>query len=100
MDYLKLFPPKKQTTFYSSLKWTASIADLIEIVYSFYHAKAINNGEVTIKQIVDTFEKAFNVELKGYSHTFLRIRGRSGERIVFINKLKEHLNAAILDADK
>ncbi|QSS96282.1 RteC domain-containing protein [Psychroflexus sp. ALD_RP9] len=68
--------------------WTATSTDFIELVYALYHSNSINNGQVTIKEIVQSLEAAFEVKLpKDYYKTIDDIKQRK-EVAKFINRLE------------
>ncbi len=72
----------------SKQAWTATSTDFIELVYALYHSKSINNGKVTIKEIVQSLEVAFDVKLpKDYYKTIDDIKQRK-EVAKFINHLE------------
>lgn len=91
-------PPLKKIA--SVLHWTGDLYHIIELIYALFYSECINNGDVTLKQIVETFEVLFNIKIRNYSHAFGRIRGRKEERLVFINRLLNKLNKAIEEHDQ
>lgn len=91
-------PPLKKIA--SVLHWTGDLYHIIELIYALFYSECINNGDVTLKQIVEIFEVLFNIKIRNYSHAFGRIRARKGERPVFINRLLHKLNKAIEDNDQ
>ena len=48
----------------SRLSWTGSKIDLYELIYSIYFAGSVNNGKVTIKELVQAFEWLFGTGLQ------------------------------------
>lgn len=90
-------PPQKTV---SILHWTSDLYHIIELIYALFYSECINNGDVTLKQIVETFEVLFNIKIRNYSHAFGRIRGRKEDRLVFINRLLNKLNKAIEEHDQ
>lgn len=82
------------------LIWTSSNRDLVELIYALHFSKSFNNGDITIKDIVEQFEQFFGVEIKNFSHSFLRIRERSKERTVFVSKLLNTLESKIKEKDQ
>ena len=101
LDCLKLSPSSSpQPKFKNTLQWTADLCNITELIYALFYSNCINNGEATIKQITEGFEKLFNINIKNISHTYLRIRGRVGKRAVFINKLYDNINTAMTESDK
>lgn len=104
LDCLKLPPssdlPIIKSNTKNTLLWTADICNIVEIIYALFHSKCLNHGEATLKQITEGFEKMLNIKLQNISHIYLRIRGRAGQRSVFLNKLLTNLNTAMLETDK
>lgn len=68
--------------------WTASTTDIVELAYALYYSKAINNGDTTIKEIIQALSAAFHVKLpKNYYQTMDDIKNRK-DLTKFINKLE------------
>lgn len=68
--------------------WTASSTDFIEIAYALYYSKSINNGDTTIKEIIQSLSRAFHIKLpKNYYQTIDDIKNRK-DLTKFINKLE------------
>ena len=45
----------------SKLTWTAKKVYLVELIYALSGTKSINNGQIEIKEIAETFEIMFNI---------------------------------------
>lgn len=84
----------------AKLRWTLSKAACIELLYALQSAGAFNDGMADIKQIADSLEAVFNINLKNYYRTFLEIRMRKNNRTSFIDHLKERLINRMDDADE
>lgn len=97
LPQLNTHPPLKLK---KPLLWTADLCNAVEVIYALFHCKCINNGEVTIKQITELFEKAFNINLTNISLLYIQIRGRVGERTTFLKRLQDNLNKAMIEKDK
>ena len=80
-----------------ALTWTGSKADLIELIYGLEAAGAINKGATDIKEIARRFENLFNISLGNLYRQFLDIRLRKKERTVFLNRMKDTLEARMDD---
>ncbi|MGM1055511.1 MAG: RteC domain-containing protein [Bacteroidota bacterium] len=74
----------------SGIQWTSSKVALTELIYALYHNGAINNGKISLKELVEKLEKILEIELGDYHHTFLRLRARS-EPVKFIDTLRNDL---------
>lgn len=90
---------KGNEEFVSNLYWTNPNIDALEIVYSLFLAKAINNGKASRIEIARAFEKMFNIKFKDIYGTFKEMRGRS-EQITFLNHLIEILQKRMDDMDE
>lgn len=84
----------------AKLTWTASKVALIELLYALQSEGAFNNGRADLKEIMDQFERTFNIDLGQYRRTFLEIRARKSERTKFINALKVTLKKRMDDSDE
>ncbi len=73
------------------LSWTASKADLIELINSLQAGGAFNNGKTGIKEIAETFQKLFQIDLGNYYNVFNEIRLRKKNRTAFLDHIREKL---------
>lgn len=83
----------------SILQWTSTKVSLTELVYALYYSRAINNGNVDIKQIAAVFEKAFNFNLGNFYRTYIEIRGRKKDRLKFLDELSYTLSNSMKQDD-
>jgi hypothetical protein len=83
----------------SSLTWTGSKTDLIELIYALHAAGVFNKQTADVKQIATLFENAFNVSLGNYYRVFQDIRLRKTGQTNFMNQLKDSLLNRIREAD-
>ncbi len=81
----------------SSLVWTGSKADLIELIYGLETMGVINKGAVDIKEIARRFESLFNVSLGNVYRQFIDIRLRKKDKTTFLNEMKYKLEMRIDD---
>jgi len=81
-------------------KWTGSKVALIELIYALHADGIFNNGNSELKEVVNSFEIAFNVDLGQFNRVFLEIRSRKSERTKFLNSLKDKLILRMDDADE
>lgn len=85
----------------SSLKWTAHKIDLGEIIYALLYSSAVNNGNATIIELAEAFERMFNVEIKEDIYRYrLDIQQRKIERTKFLNHLIAILQRMIDEKDE
>lgn len=73
------------------LKWTGSKVGIVELIYALHTEGVFNHGAADIREIVQGFSKAFDVELGQFHRTFYEIINRKSERTKFISVLKENL---------
>ncbi len=76
----------------ASIRWTDGIIHLIEILYACHELKLFNNGEITLKQVVEYVCGVLGVDVKNASSYYARMRRRKGDdRTYFIDRLREVL---------
>jgi predicted nucleic acid-binding protein len=71
----------------SKLRWTASKASVVELVYALYAGAVYNNRLAEIKEIAETFEQLFQVDHCNYYHVFNEIRLRKKNRTSLLDLL-------------
>jgi hypothetical protein len=72
----------------SKLKWTGSIVEWVELVYSLHAVGSINDGKVTLKELFTTMGNLFDIEVTVFSNYFRNIKNKTDEkRTEFLNKL-------------
>jgi hypothetical protein len=81
----------------STLNWTGSKADMIELIYGLETVGVINKGSADIKEIASCFEALFNINLGNYYRQFLDIRLRKKEKTTFLNQMQERLEQRMND---
>lgn len=79
----------KQTV--SSLKWTCSKVNLIELIFALHTKGVFNNGNADLQFIIRFFEKSFDIELGQFHRTFIEIASRKSDRTKFLIGLQEKL---------
>lgn len=84
----------------TGIKWTGSKISLVELIYALYSTNSINNGNISLKELVKLTEQLLNIELGDYSRGFLDIRMRKTERTKFLDSLKQSLLKRMEDADE
>lgn len=85
--------------FQSKEKWTDKKVALVEMIYAIHSEESVNTGNIELKTLTALFEKIFNIDLSDLYHIFLKIRGRKGDRTVYLNRLIKALNARMDKAD-
>lgn len=72
--------------------WTDDAIHLIELLYACHELKLFNDGEITLKQVVEYVCSALGVDVKNASSYYARMRRRKGDdRTYFIDRLREAL---------
>ena len=83
-----------------TLKWTGSRAGLVELIYALQSGGVYNNGQSGIKEIADTFQQLFKVDLGNYYHVFNEIRLRKKNRTSLLDHLREKVLQKMDDLDE
>ena len=79
--------------------WTDSKISLVELIYALHSKRSVNNGIIDIKELIELFEKLFNINLEEYSRTFIDIRMRKTGRTKFLDNLKQSLLKRMEETD-
>jgi hypothetical protein len=81
-------------------KWTDPKTALVEIIYAIHTEKSVNYGNIDLKVLAAKFGKIFNIDLReDIYRIFLEIRGRKGNRAVYLKRLMDALNRRMEEAD-
>ena len=75
----------------SSMVWTGSKTDLVELLYALQASRIVNGGNMDIKEMVAHFEQIFHVDLGQFYHTYMEIRARKTSRTRCLDQLSENL---------
>lgn len=75
----------------STLNWTGSKTALTELIYALHSQGVFENGNADIKVIAKTFERAFNIDLGDFYHTFMELKSRKINRTKFLDSLCDAL---------
>lgn len=89
LDLLKKSQADRSTDTSSTLTWTGSKTDLIELIYALHSVDVFNNGTANIKVIASAFEHVFNISLGDYYRTFQDMRIRKRSQTPFLDTIKE-----------
>ena len=98
LDLLKKSQADRSSETYSTLTWTGSKTDLIELIYALHSVDVFNNGTANIKVIASAFEDVFNINLGDYYRTFQDMRIRKRSQTPFIDQLRERFIQRMNDA--
>lgn len=83
----------------NNLTWTATKTDLIELVYALKYSGAINGGAAQVKEITESLEAFFDIDLGNFYKTYSEIKSRTKDRSKFLDKLSENLVSKIEQDD-
>jgi DNA polymerase III alpha subunit len=83
-----------------NLIWTGSKTGAVETIYLLHASEVFNNGKATIKEIADTFQYAFNIDLGDFYHIFSEIKKRKNVIPKFLNVAMAKLLAYIKASEK
>ncbi|WP_282073980.1 RteC domain-containing protein [Polaribacter atrinae] len=75
----------------TSLQWTASKTDLVELIYALKVSGAINTGYINTKDLITQLSTVFNIDIPNSYKTYSEIKNRSQETTKFLNKLTANL---------
>lgn len=91
---------KNEENIFPKLIWTSSKRSILELLKALEASKVINNGDVSLQTLVDVFGKVLNIDLKNHYKIFYEIRQLEGDKLPFLEKLKNDLqeNIDIYDA--
>jgi hypothetical protein len=95
----KLNNRDSKSTLITNYTWTDSKIALIELIYALHSNGSVNNGKIDIKELVELFEKLFNIDLEEYSRTFIDIRMRKTGCTKYLDNLKQSLLKRMEEAD-
>lgn len=100
IDKLKIVTESKSFRQDKVLKWTASKVGIVELIYALHTEGVFNHGAVDIREVVQGFSIAFEIELGQFHRTFYEIASRKSDRTKFISSLKETLLKRMSEADE
>lgn len=86
-----------------TMRWTGSMAELVELIYGLDAMKLVNEGEPGIKELWEGFCKVFGMEIKESQcyNTYADIKRRKNEsRTYFFDKAAEKLNRRMLEDEE
>lgn len=75
----------------NDLHWTLNIVDLVELTFALQEVGAFNGGELYTKYLMALLSELFQLEMGDCFAHYMSIRGRSGSRTKFLDKLKRSL---------
>lgn len=92
---------KQPTSTDKKLKWSASKAALVELLYALDTVGVFNEGKSSLNETAAALQSFFNIELGQFNRTYLEIRNRKAiEKTHFLDTLKKNLIKRIESADE
>lgn len=92
---------KQTTSTDKKLKWSASKAALVELLYALDTVGVFNEGKSSLNETVATIQSFFNIELGQFHRIYLEIRNRKAiKKTHFLDILRENLIKRIENADE
>jgi len=76
---------------YETICWTESKSALIELIYALHATECITHGKIGIRKVASVFQALFNVQLGDVHHAFYRMKDRTGNRSLFLERMKDSL---------
>ncbi len=83
----------------STLIWTGSKVDFIELTYALYYSGRINNGQATLQEVSQALGKILNMDPGDIYRTYIEIRARKTNPTKFLDALKQNLLHKMEEAD-
>ncbi|WP_157682367.1 RteC domain-containing protein [Mucilaginibacter mallensis] len=81
-------------------KWTGDKSNLIELAYGIYDTVQINDGHVTIAEIIEWLEESLEVSLSRYYRRFTEIKMRKSiSKTKYLDDLRDALAKHIAEGD-
>ncbi|PKP16254.1 MAG: tetracycline regulation of excision, RteC [Bacteroidetes bacterium HGW-Bacteroidetes-23] len=100
LEKLKKPTASKNSSQEKVVKWTGSKVGIIELIYALHTEGVFNHGAADIREIVQGFSRAFDIEIGQYHRTFNEIINRKSERTKFLISLKDNLINRMDQADE
>ena len=75
----------------TKLQWTGSIVELVELAYAALECKSFNDGDIEIKELIAQLSEFLNINVKDCYRAFVDIRQRTGDRTIYLDKLKTRM---------
>ena len=81
------------------ITWTGTLASLVLLIKALVLSKSINNGNVTIVELVNYFQVMFNVDLKDHYRKYNEVKN-SKDPTKFLDYLIELIEMDIDESDE
>lgn len=70
-------------------RWTDTKAAAVELIYAIHESGSVNNGKAEIKELVELFEVAMNIDLSNVYNIFVSLKNRKNNRSVYLDAIKD-----------
>jgi hypothetical protein len=85
----------------NKLKWTGSIVEWVELIYTLDSVKKINSGKTSLKELFQQMGEIFGFEVNEFFNYFMNIKRRTdGRRTKFIDILRDAVLERMEDTDR
>ncbi|WP_214070098.1 RteC domain-containing protein [Mucilaginibacter sp. dw_454] len=82
------------------MNWTGDKSNLVEVAYGIYGTQQINDGKITIAEIIEWLEDSFNISLSRYYRRFSEIKMRkSVSQSKYLDEMREAFLRYIEEGD-
>ncbi len=81
------------------LKWTASYAAFVELIYGLQATGAIDNGNEETKKIIQNLSDFFQIPRGNHSRTYIELKARKGSQVKFLEEMTKRLRQKMEDED-
>lgn len=87
LDYRIISQDKSPTK--RGLKWTAKSIEFVELSKALYLTDCFNEGNITYKDLFSKLCELFDIDISNPHIPYAKMRDRTGDRALFLSKLKE-----------
>ncbi|MDQ0966857.1 hypothetical protein QFZ20_002260 [Flavobacterium sp. W4I14] len=82
------------------LKWTGEAVNVVELVYGIYETGQINEGKISLTELMDFFGQVFQVNISGYFKRFADIKRRkSMSKTRYLDEMQRLVAKRIEESD-
>jgi len=83
-----------------AFRWTGEAVNMVELVYGIYETGQVNEGKISLSELMDFFSQAFQVNISGYFKRFADIKRRkSMSKTRYLDQMKQLVAKRIEDSD-
>ena len=100
ISILKAVPQPQEVLSFKPIQWTGSKVALVELMYALHTEGVISNGNINLKELAQSMESIFNIQIGQFNRIYLEIRNRKTiDKTNFLTSLKENLSKRIDSAE-